>query len=123
MRPVLIDTHIIIWWLAEPEKLLQKHKDIISDPENVIYVSIASIWEISLKEKIGKLSFEGKFEDVIKENGFELLALSLNHLEIMRTHQLPNKDPFDMIIVSQAISEDLSLISYDTHFKDFKGIL
>ena len=61
MRKILIDTHILIWWLSEPAKLKKDHYDLIIDSENTIFVSVASFFEIGIKEKIGKLEFNGKF--------------------------------------------------------------
>jgi PIN domain nuclease of toxin-antitoxin system len=122
MRKILIDTHILIWWLTDPGKLKKGHQNIISDPDNTIFVSIASFFEIGIKEKIGKLIFEGNYETVLKESGFEILPIRLDHLEILRKIESPNKDPFDIVLIAQALCENLELISYDGQFSKIVGL-
>lgn len=122
MRRILIDTHILIWWLSESEKIKSEHLDLITNPENTIYISTASFFEISLKMKKGKLQFDYDFEKVLLENSFENLAISLNHLQEISKYSFPNQDPFDMLIMVQALTENLELISYDQAFDSMKEL-
>lgn len=122
MRKILIDTHILIWWLTEPDKLKKEHQNILSDADIIIFVSVASFFEIGIKEKIGKLKFEGNFEIILKENGFESLPITLMHLETFRTIEFHHKDPFDMVLIAQAISENIEFISYDSQFLKTNGL-
>lgn len=122
MRNLLIDTHILIWWLASPEKIKQGHLDLISNPENTVYVSIASFFEISLKVKKGKLRFDFDFEETLLENDFQILPIALSHLNFLKQNEFPNQDPFDMLIISQALCENLELISYDEAFRHQKNL-
>ena len=122
MRKILIDTHILIWWLTEPDKLKKEHQKILSDADNIIFVSVASFFEIGIKEKIGKLKFEGNFEVILIENGFESLPITLMHLETLRTIEFHHKDPFDMVLIAQAISENIEFISYDSQFLKTNGL-
>lgn len=122
MRRILIDTHILIWWLSESEKIKSEHLDLITNPENTIYISTASFFEISLKMKKGKLQFDYDFEKVLLENSFENLAISLNHLQEISKYTFPNQDPFDMLIMVQALTENLELISYDQAFDSMKEL-
>lgn len=122
MRKILIDTHILIWWLTEPDKLKKEHQNILSDADNIIFVSVASFFEIGIKEKIGKLKFEGNFEMIIKDNSFESLPITLMHLETLRTLEFHHKDPFDMVLIAQAMSENIEFISYDSQFLKTNGL-
>lgn len=122
MRKILIDTHILIRWLSEPEKLKVEHHDLISESDNTILVSVASFFEIGIKEKIGKLKFEENFEAILKDYGFESLPINLKHLDIMRKTEFNHKDPFDMILIAQALSENIELISYDRFFTKIQGL-
>ena len=122
MKKLIIDTHILIWWLIAPEKLKQRHLEIIQNEKNIVYVSIASFFEISLKVKKGKLEFNDDFENILSENGFQLLPISLKHLEKLQETLFTHQDPFDMIIIAQSLSENIELISYDEQFKDVEGL-
>lgn len=117
MRRILIDTHILIWWLADPEKIKPKHLALIANPENIIYVSITSFFEISLKVKKGKPDFKADFVKTLIQNNFEQLVISLNHVQNLTKYNFPNQDPFDMLLISQALSENLEVMSYDQMFK------
>jgi PIN domain nuclease of toxin-antitoxin system len=122
MRRIIIDTHIFLWWLSSPEKITDEHKIIIADPSNTIFVSIASFFEIAIKVKIGKLKFNEDFESVLKNNGFESLNISLPHLETLNKTEYLHKDPFDMVLIAQALCENYELISYDKQFKHYLGL-
>lgn len=122
MKRILIDTHILIWWLAEPNKIKDTHLELISAPDNLIFVSTASFFEIALKIKKGKIAFDCDFQKLLTENSFENLSISLRHLQTLPTLDFPNQDPFDMLIITQAIIEDLELISYDGAFKDMERL-
>ncbi len=117
MKGILIDTHILIWWLIEPKKLKQKHLEIIQNEQSNIFVSLVSFWEISLKVKKGKLIFNDEFENILIENSFQLLPISLQHLKILQEIEYIHQDPFDMLILAQAINDNLELISYDEKFE------
>jgi PIN domain nuclease of toxin-antitoxin system len=122
MRDILIDTHILIWWLSSPEKIKQKHLDLIANPDNAIYVSIASFFEISLKIKKGKIKFDADFAETLHQSNFNNLPIELSHLSILQNRTFPNQDPFDMLIISQAFSENMELISYDESFREIADL-
>jgi PIN domain nuclease of toxin-antitoxin system len=101
----LLDTHTFLWFVAGNDELSQNARQIIKDPLNNGFVSIASLWEISIKTALGKLTIKGKFETVIDDvirNGFLLLPIEFQHT--VRQYKLPfhHRDPFDRILVSQA---------------------
>lgn len=118
----LIDTHTFLWFNLGSLELSQAAKQVIMDENNEIFVSIASLWEISIKTAIGKLEILGNYELIIEditENNMNILTINFAHTVIQ--HQLPlyHRDPFDRIIVSQAIAEDMNLVSKDMVFDTY----
>jgi PIN domain nuclease of toxin-antitoxin system len=124
MSNFLLDTHAFIWWIEDNVQLTKTVIKTISDPSNTIYVSAASIWEISIKIKIGKLKIEGYSEKFLKnqliDNSFTFLPISLTHS--YKVHELPlhHKDPFDQMLISQAISEKCPIITRDSLFDKYE---
>lgn len=119
MKRILIDTHVLLWWLAEPERLKSKHIELLEDSENIIEVSVCSLFEITIKKSVGKLTFEENFEAVLGENNFDLLPIHFKHLN--QYGELPehHKDPFDRMLIAQTMSEQIPMISYDSNFKQY----
>lgn len=113
---LLIDTHIFLWYIWGNTNLPIKTRKIIEDPINQIYLSIASLWEMAIKVNIGKLKINKPFE-VIVPNEINLLPIKLSHLNTLVSLIQYHKDPFDRIIISQAISEKLDVLSVDENFK------
>ena len=123
----LLDTHTFLWSLFNPELLSAKSGKLIRDPENTVYISVVSFWEISLKYAIGKLEFSNvtpdSLPDIARQMGLEIL--SLDAPEAATFYRLPrqgHKDPFDRLIIWQAIQHKMTLISKDTKFRDYKSI-
>ena len=122
---LLLDTHSFLWSLFSPDKLSKKARRAILDPENDVLVSVVTFWEISLKYALGKIEMKGlKPEDLpgaAKEACFEILGLEQE--EAAGFHTLPrigHKDPFDRLIIWQAIQRDCFLISSDSHFIEYR---
>ena len=115
----LLDSHIFLWWLSDSDKLETHIYDIISDTRNTIYISSATIWEISIKEALGKLKVDADLDCAISENGFIELKISAKCANA--TKQLPfiHKDPFDRMLISQAIEGDMTLISVDKFISQY----
>lgn len=120
----LIDTHVLLWAIFESWKLSSRVKSLILNPENAIYVSLISFWEISLKYSLGKLDLDDiKPEDIpgiSREAGFKTLRLS--ETDVSSFYNLPrigHKDPFDRLIIWQAINNDLILISKDGRLSNY----
>ncbi len=113
---VLLDTHAVIWFLLGDETLSDRAKETILDPAHEKYVSVASIWELSIKTGLGRFSFDGGMEAFLKlidQNGFELLPISPEHAIAVASLAHHHRDPFDRIIVSQCQCEGLTLITKD----------
>ena len=113
MKRLLLDTHVLLWWLSGSSELGAMAKKAIADPKNQIYVSSASTWEISIKRSLGKLEAPSDMSTIIEEEGFTPLSISLYHGD--QAGQLPDlhKDPFDRMLIAQAQSEGLVIITHD----------
>jgi PIN domain nuclease of toxin-antitoxin system len=117
---ILLDTHILLWVLTGSDKLPQKAIDIISDGNNEIYYSIASVWEVEIKNSIGKMPISGEeLVDYCRQAGFKLLEIKELHVFRLKTlnrdETAPkHNDPFDRIMLAQAKTENYKFITHDT---------
>jgi PIN domain nuclease of toxin-antitoxin system len=121
----ILDTHALIWFLEDDQNLSIKARDSISSGNNNCCVSIASLWEIAVKTSIGKLHLKSDFsklKDFLSETGFEILPIEFHHLQALLNLDLHHRDPFDRLIIAQAITEDMTLISKDSHFENYKEL-
>ena len=120
---LLLDTHAFLWWLAGSEKLSQSARQVIADEANDVLVSAASAWEIATKHRLGKLrGAEVVAQDIagaIASQGFEELAVTVD--DAGRAGELPGplRDPFDRMLISQALARNLVLISIETPFDQY----
>jgi PIN domain nuclease of toxin-antitoxin system len=112
---LLLDTHILLWYLQDNNRLSQKYIDAIENTTNRKFVSIASLWEISIKISLGKLSILQSI-DTFLPNEISILPIEINHLIHLQNLPLHHRDPFDRIIISQAIVENMQLLSDDANF-------
>lgn len=113
MKRLLLDTHVLLWWLSDDPRLGQTTRQVIADPRNDIYVSAASTWEISIKRSLGKLSAPDDMDSIIGDEGFDKLPISLFHGD--QAGMLPehHKDPFDRMLIAQAQAEGLVVVTND----------
>jgi PIN domain nuclease of toxin-antitoxin system len=120
----LLDTHVIIWMLCDTKKLSRKVIAILQDGENKIFISAVSLWEISIKFKIGKLEFQGITPDgflksILKQD-VEIISLDAEMAATYYQLESLHKDPFDLMLAWQAMNYEIPLISKDTCFNEFK---
>ncbi len=108
---LLLDTHTVLWWFAGGN-LSVKAMDAIADPGNLAYVSVASIWEISIKQATGKLTIDERFFSAVYED-FEPLHISITDARTAGSLPRHHRDPFDRMLVAQALARDLTLVSRD----------
>lgn len=110
---LLLDTHILLWWLDDNPVLKMKDQQTIANGNNLIFISAVSIWEIRIKAALGKLIIPPNFQAVLKEQDFEPLSITVDHAHAVA--QLPphHQDPFDRMLVAQAIMERFTLVTYD----------
>jgi PIN domain nuclease of toxin-antitoxin system len=110
---LLLDTHVFLWWDSALPELGEAARSAISDPSNNIFISAASVWEIAIKRRIGKLAFVGSPAANIGSNGFLPLPISPAHAE--RAAELPmyHRDPFDRLLIAQAQLAGMTLVTAD----------
>jgi len=119
----LLDTHTLLWIVTDSPKLSNRAKKLYLDPENKIFISLASIWELAIKSSLNKLSLDKPLEDFVDEhikgNDIQILNIELPH--ILRIEKLPfhHRDPFDRLIISQQIENNLSIIGSDEAFDKY----
>ncbi|MEX2048861.1 MAG: type II toxin-antitoxin system VapC family toxin [Gemmatimonadota bacterium] len=111
---LLLDTHVLIWW-DEGATLAPEAGEAIRTAEQV-YVSAASGWEVAIKASLGKLDSDRPVSDAVTESGFEELPVRLAHAELVRWLPKHHRDPFDRLLVAQAVSEGLTLVTRDRAF-------
>jgi len=122
MNAVLLDTHILLWWLQGGSKLSLKARTIILDTEAKVLVSAASAWEIAIKVKAGKLDAGGlvaRFHSVLDDNRFIELPVTATHALRAGLLEGSHRDPFDRMLIAQAQVEDMPIISNDKAFDEF----
>ena len=121
---LLLDSHTFIWSYDEQHKLSQKSRRELSNPANDLFLSVVSIWEIQIKIQNNKFKFQDAFADVIAEqqqiNGLQILPVQLSHALYLENLPFHHKDPFDRLLISQAIVENMILVSADTSFAKYQ---
>jgi PIN domain nuclease of toxin-antitoxin system len=110
---LLLDTHVFLWWLADDDRLKEAEREAIRDPENDVYLSAASIWEIVIKRGLGRLRVPEPASAAARRLGLQPLPITFEHAEATASLPPLHGDPFDRILVAQARTETLTLVSYD----------
>ena len=117
---ILLDTHAFVWWIAESERLSKTAYESIADEANAVIVSAASAWEIATKHRIGKLAeadaLARNVAGAIASQGFEELAITVDDAERAGRLPGPHRDPFDRILIAQALVHDVAFVSLDRAF-------
>ena len=116
---ILLDTHIIIWFLEDSSRLKSYYIELIGDPLNVIYFSPVSIAEMAIKASKNKLKYPDDIIKICQDVGFEELTLSSKHCVMLKDLPIFHNDPFDRLLIAQAISEDIFLMSEDHIFEQY----
>lgn len=130
MKRYLLDTHILITAMQEPERLPKPLLDQVFDPASDRTVSLVSALEIAVKNSIGKLplpepferDFEAAFEEVVTDLAAAALPITISHIARLRRLPLVHRDPFDRLIIAQALEENLTLVSSDRKFAGYAGL-
>ena len=121
----LVDTHIFLFLIDADKNLNQSIIEIIASPENNISISIASLWEIVVKVNLGKLPITrniNELYELINQSNITVLNIQKQHLDSYLTLPLIHRDPFDRLIISQAIADDLTLITDDEYIKNYPNL-
>jgi PIN domain nuclease of toxin-antitoxin system len=118
---LLLDTNVFIWLNDAPHRVRDRVMTVIANPDNDLFLSLTSIWEMQIKIQLGKLELRDSLPDILKtqqvENNIQILTINLNH--IWSLENLPNhhRDPFDRLLIAQAQTEDMTLVSADGMFE------
>ena len=110
---ILLDTHVLLWWLADSPSLSGQARALIGSPENAVFVSAVSLWEIWLKQGLGKLKLPSEFEEKLAAEAFENLPLTAAHARQVALLPWHHRDPFARMLVAQAQVTDLILLTAD----------
>jgi PIN domain nuclease of toxin-antitoxin system len=117
---LLLDTQVLLWWLADDACLGESARDAIADPENAIWVSVASAWEIAIKVALGRLSLPEpaaqSLQRALAKNDFSPLPISLDHALAVAGLPRLHGDPFDRMLIVQAVAESLTIVTADAIF-------
>src|ERR1019366_620827 len=110
---LLLDTHILLWWLADSPSLSDRARELIADPDNAVFVSAVSLWELWLKQSLGKLRLPADFTERLGAESFESLPLTASQTRQVSLLPWCHRDPFDRMLVAQAQVEKLVLLTAD----------
>jgi len=120
---MLLDTHIFLWWLFDDARLPVNTREYIQDIDNTVYVSAASVWEISTKFRLGKLpeasSVATNVPYWVEKAGFRALSVTIEHAQLAGSWNVSHRDPFDRMLAAQAKLEKMPLASIDSAMQDF----
>jgi PIN domain nuclease of toxin-antitoxin system len=121
--PYLLDSHVLLWWWFDPDRLSQQARSLLLDPNSTVFVSAASVWELNLKHHQGKLpeltAAIADLPGLLQADGFQPLPISIAHGLRAGGYSQPHRDPFDRMLSAQAELEGLVLITADPQLSDF----
>lgn len=116
---LLLDSHIVLWWDTDLNKLSDDQRDAISDSSNQIFVSVATVWELGIKRTSGRVKLGESIRLLARRLGFVELPITMEHSELAASLPLHHKDPFDRMLVAQATVEGLTLVTADDGLRGY----
>lgn len=119
MTPFLADTHVLLWWLADDERLSDRARELIASGEMPVRFSAASVWEAEIKAAVGKLVVADDLLEALEADGFVELPVTARHARAAARLAPLHRDPFDRMIVAQAQSEGLTVIGGDRKIAEY----
>ena len=120
---ILLDTHILLWWLDDNPVLSDKARRSISDGSNLIFVSAVVIWEIRIKQSLGRLDIPPDFRQVLEKQPFEFITITIEHAHAISSLPPIHRDPFDRMLIAQAKTEGFTILTRDNLFREYKVAL
>src|SRR5438128_1883369 len=120
---LLLDTHIFIWWNGDLDRLPSRARALCEDKANTLVLSLVSVWEMQIKSQLGKLTFRQSLPQVIESqqqaNKLEVLPITPDHIYALQRLLSHHKDPFDRLLIAQAIVENMALVTVDPIFQQY----
>ena len=119
----LADTHVLLWFALDPERLGRRAHDVLTATDEPVFFSMASVWEIAIKLSLGKLRLDGTLPQFVAQqisNGFTLLPIQVSHAAQQAALPWHHRDPFDRLLIAQAIEEDLTIVTGDPAFRKYR---
>jgi PIN domain nuclease of toxin-antitoxin system len=110
---LLLDTHTFLWWVEDSPRLPKRFRAAIAEPTNDVFVSAVTVWEIAIKGRSGRIVFSGRIAEEIRRQGFQPLSIALGHAEAVEDLPVFHRDPFDRMLVAQAMAEEMILLTVD----------
>jgi PIN domain nuclease of toxin-antitoxin system len=118
---LLLDTNVFIWLNDAPHRVRDRVMTVIANPDNDLFLSLTSVWEMQIKIQLGKLELSDSLSDILKtqqiENNIQILTIKLNHIWSLKNLPNHHRDPFDRLLIAQAQTEDMMLVSADGIFE------
>ena len=120
---LLLDTRALVWWMTDDARLSPRARGLVTDPENRVYLSAASAWEIATKQRLGRLlaglSIFRSLETWLSEAQIEPLPIRFDHAVVAGSYEMKHRDPFDRIIAAQSDLEQMPVVTIDRAFREF----
>lgn len=120
---ILLDTHTFIWWDSHAAKLSRKALECCQAQNNTLLLSVVSVWEIQIKHQLGKLTLKMPLRDILetqqRDNGIRILPIAVEHILALEELPMHHRDPFDRLLIAQAKTEQLMLLSCDPIFQSY----
>ncbi len=113
MNRFLLDSHVLLWWAENPELLSMESRHALADGRHLVFVSVATIWELGIKEASGKIKLPEDIRTMIKANRFDVLSITADHALAAASLPPHHRDPFDRMLVAQAKIDGFTLITRD----------
>ncbi len=113
---LLLDTHAALWWLTDDDRLGQVATRQLTDDRNQVLLSATVVWEVAIKRSLGKLDAPGDFASTLLGAGAQALSVTLDHAAAVESLPWHHRDPFDRLLIAQALSEGAALVSHDERF-------
>jgi PIN domain nuclease of toxin-antitoxin system len=110
---LLLDTHTFLWWLENSPRLPRRFHAAVAEPANHVFVSAVTVWEIAIKRRTGRIVFSGGIAEEIRSQGFQPLPIAIQHAEAVEQLPIFHRDPFDRMLVAQAMAEEMILLTVD----------
>lgn len=117
---LLLDTHVLLWWLDDNPALGETSRQAIADPSHLVFMSAVSIWEIVIKKALGKLDAPDELAEVLDEQPFHYLDMTAEHAFRVGKLPLHHRDPFDRLLIAQSLVDGLTLVTGDSDIRKYE---